>query len=163
MCISWPDISTKIIDHLCLLCKHASAQALRPITFTQRFSATRHLFSIHLLWKPVEKNVKFTLSIAVHTGGLAENDFWLVHVETQKKQRIREQLNYFWNMCPNPFSWAKMKNQFLWQKSRRPLLARAALSNAKHDQNNSLFIEILTSVVYKMFSENPFISPLQCL
>ena len=28
---------------------HASAQALRPITFTQRFRTTRHLFSIQLL------------------------------------------------------------------------------------------------------------------
>ena len=39
----------------------------------------------------------FTLSIAVHTGGLAENDFWLVHVrgDAKKKQRIGEQLNYF--------------------------------------------------------------------
>ena len=31
---------------------HASAQALRPITFTQRFRTTRHLFSIRLLRKP---------------------------------------------------------------------------------------------------------------
>ena len=30
---------------------HASAQALRPITFTLRFRTTRHPVSIHLLWK----------------------------------------------------------------------------------------------------------------
>ena len=36
---------------------HASAQALRPITFTQRFRTTRHLFSIQLLWKPKILNV----------------------------------------------------------------------------------------------------------
>ena len=28
----------------------------------------------------------FTLSIAVHTGGLAENDFWLVHVRGDAKK-----------------------------------------------------------------------------
>ena len=38
------------------------------------------------------KSVKFTLSIAVHTGGLAKNHFWLV--ATQKKKGIGEQLNY---------------------------------------------------------------------
>ena len=37
---------------------HASAQALRPITFTQRFRTTRHLFSIQLLWKPEIINVE---------------------------------------------------------------------------------------------------------
>ena len=37
---------------------HASTQALRPITFTQRFRTTRHLFSIQLLWKPEIINVK---------------------------------------------------------------------------------------------------------
>ena len=37
---------------------HASAQALRPITFTQRFRTTRHLFSIQLLWKPEILNVE---------------------------------------------------------------------------------------------------------
>ena len=31
------------------LVSHASAEALRPITFTQRFRTTRHLFSIQLL------------------------------------------------------------------------------------------------------------------
>ena len=37
---------------------HASAQALRPITFTQRFRTTRHLFSIQLLRKPKILNVE---------------------------------------------------------------------------------------------------------
>ena len=40
------------------LVSHASAQALRPITFTQRFRTTRHLFSIQLLWKPEILNVE---------------------------------------------------------------------------------------------------------
>ena len=39
------------------LVSHASAQALRPITFTQRFRTTRHLFSIQLLWKPEILNI----------------------------------------------------------------------------------------------------------
>ena len=38
---------------------HASAQvSRRPITFTQRFRTTRHLFSIRLLWKPKILNVE---------------------------------------------------------------------------------------------------------
>ena len=76
------------------------------------------------------KSVKFTLSIAVYRGGLAKNHFWLV--ATQKK-RIGEQLNYFWNMCPKPFSWAKNKRKlFSVGKSRGPLLARVALKLSNH-------------------------------
>ena len=76
------------------------------------------------------KSLKFTLSIAVHRGGLAKNHFWLV--ATQKK-RIGEQLNYFWNMCPKPFSWAKNKRKlFSDGKSRGPLLARVALKTREH-------------------------------
>ena len=76
------------------------------------------------------KSLKFTLSIAVHGGGLAKNHFWLV--ATQKK-RIGEQLNYFWNMCPKPFSWAKNKRKlFSDGKSRGPLLARVALKTREH-------------------------------
>ena len=61
-------------------------------------------------------------------GGLAKNHFWLVATQ---KNRIREQPNYFWNMCPKPFSWAKNKGKlFLDGKSRGPLLARAALKFA---------------------------------
>ena len=69
--------------------------------------------------------MKFTLSIAVHRGGLAKNHFWLV--ATQKK-RIGEQLSYFLNMCHVAFSWAKCKRKmFSDGKSRGPLLTRAAL------------------------------------
>ena len=74
---------------------------------------------------PSTKVVKMTLSIAVYTGGLAKNHFWLV---ATRKKRIREQPNYFRNMCPKPFSWAKNKGKlFLDGKSRGPLLARVAL------------------------------------
>ena len=38
------------------------------------------------------KSLKFTLSIAVHRGGLAKNHFWLVAAQ---KKRIGEQLSYF--------------------------------------------------------------------
>ena len=40
---------------------HAGEQALRPITFTQRFKTTRHLFSIQSLWKPKILNVVWTI------------------------------------------------------------------------------------------------------
>ena len=47
-----------------------------------------------------------------------------------KKRGIGEQLNYFWNMCPKPFSWAKNKRKlFSDGKSRGPLLARVALKS----------------------------------
>ena len=53
-------------------------------------------------------------------------------VATQK-ERIGEQLNYFWNMCPKPFSWAKNKRKlFSVGKSRGPLLARVALKLSNH-------------------------------
>ena len=75
------------------------------------------------------KSLKFTLSIAVHRGGLAKNHFW--PVATQKK-RIGKQLNQFLNMCPEPFSWAKNKRKLLSDgKSRGTLLARAALKSGK--------------------------------
>ena len=84
-----------------------------------------YIVAIAARWK---KSLKFTLWIAVHRGGLAKNHFWLV--ATQKK-RIGEQLNYFWNMCPKPFSWAKNKRKlFSDGKSRGPLLARVALKSA---------------------------------
>ena len=39
------------------------------------------------------------------------------------KKRIGEQLNYFWNMCPKSFSWAKNKRElFSDGKLRGPLL-----------------------------------------
>ena len=53
--------------------------------------------------------------LAVPRGGLDKNHFWLV--ATQKKG-IGEQLNYFWNMCPKPFSWAKIKENFFPTESR---------------------------------------------
>ena len=75
---------------------------------------------------PSKKSMKITLSIAVYTGGLAKNHFWLV---STRKKRIRDQPNYFLNMCPKPFSWAKNQGKlFLDGKSRGPLLARVALN-----------------------------------
>ena len=75
---------------------------------------------------PSTISMKITLSIAVYTGGLAKNHFWLV---ATRKMRIRDQPNYFLNMCPKPFSWAKNQGKlFLDGKSRGPLLARVALN-----------------------------------
>ena len=39
------------------------------------------------------------------------------HTTTQKK-RIEEQLNCFWNMCPKPFTWAEIKENFFPTGSR---------------------------------------------
>ena len=70
-------------------------------------------------------------------GGLAKNHFWLV---ATRKKRIREQPNYFWNMSLKPFSWAKNKGKlFLDEKSRRLLLARAALKFAIVEKKSSTF------------------------
>ena len=51
---------------------HASAQALRPITFTQHYKTTRHLFSIQLLWKP---------KILKNSFQSYANDFWHSAIE----------------------------------------------------------------------------------
>ena len=86
---------------------------------------------------PSTKVVKITLSIAVYSRGLAKNHFWLV---ATRKKRIREKSNYFWNMCPKPFSWAKNRGKlFLDGKSRGLLLARMALKFAIVEKNSSIF------------------------
>ena len=78
---------------------------------------------------PSTKAVKFKLSIVVHTGGLAKNQFWLA--ATRKKKRIREQPNYFQTCVLNPFQGQKIKeNFFLDGKSRGSLLARTALNTS---------------------------------
>ena len=47
------------------------------------------------------------------------------HIEATQKKRIGEQLNYFWNICPKPFWWAKNKKKlFSDAKSRGPLLGK---------------------------------------
>ena len=64
---------------------------------------------------------KFYFTIAVHTSDPAKYCFWLV--ATQKK-RIGEQVNYFWNMCPNAFHERKIKEIFFSDgKSKGPLSA----------------------------------------
>ena len=94
------------------------------------------------------KSLKLTLSIAVHRGGLAKNDFWLV---AKQKKRIGEQLNYFLNMCPKPFSWAKNKRKlFSDGKSRGPLLARVALRRGYQHPSNKF--ETLWQVAQNSFS-----------
>ena len=91
------------------------------------------------------KSVKFTLLIAVHRSGLGKNHFWLV--AKQKKTRIGEQLNYFWNICSKSFSWAKIKRKYFSDgKSRGPLLARAAL---KTDHDRLLTKSIAKFIVLK--------------
>ena len=73
-------------------------------------------------------SVKFIFLVAVHTVGLAKNGFWLV--VTQKK-RIGEELNYFLNIRPLRFSWAKNKRKpfFSDGKSKDPLTERAAVKS----------------------------------
>ena len=48
-----------------------------------------------------------------------------------KRKEIEEQLNYFLNMCPKPFSWEKKKRKraFFDGKLRGPFLARVALKS----------------------------------
>ena len=42
-----------------------------------------YIIAVSARW---EKSVKFTFSIAVHTGGLAKNDFWLVTTKERKRE-----------------------------------------------------------------------------
>ena len=96
-----------------------------------------HIIAVAARWT---KSLKFTLSIAVHTGGLAKNYFWLVATQ-KKKKKIGEQLNYLWNMCPKPFSWTKNKRKlFSDGKSRGALLARAALNLSASSESGILFL-----------------------
>ena len=73
---------------------HASAQALRPITFTQRFRTTRHLISIQLLWKPKifnveDKRTKFELSKG-DLGQFQESCKWsLTRAQLSKHMDLR--------------------------------------------------------------------------
>ena len=64
---------------------------------------------------PLTKAVKFALPILVYTGCLAKNQFWLA---ATRKKRIRKQPNFFWNMCPKPFSWLKNKGKLFFSRSR---------------------------------------------
>ena len=48
-----------------------------------------YIIAVAARWK---KSVKFTLSIAVRTGSLAKNHFWLLATQ---KEIIREQPNSF--------------------------------------------------------------------
>ena len=68
---------------------------------TSESLSVTYVIAIAARWK---KSVKFTLSIAVHTGVLAKNHIWLV---ATRKKKIGEQLKGKW---------------------RGPLLVRAALN-----------------------------------
>ena len=75
---------------------------------TSESLSVSYIIAIAARWT---KSVKFTLSIAVHTDVLAKNHFWLV---ATRKKRIGEQLK---------------------EKSRGPLLVRAALNGASLGYN----------------------------
>ena len=85
-----------------------------------RYNSVSYIVTVAARWT---KSLKFTLSIDVHFCGLAKNHFWLV---TTQKKRIGEQLNDFWNMCPKPFSWAKIKRKTLfWREVERTALSES--------------------------------------
>ena len=69
------------------------------------------------------KSVKFTLSTAVHTGGLAKKSF--LALATQEK-RIGEQLNYFRTCVLNAFHGQKIKENFFFRRE----VERTALSES---------------------------------
>ena len=97
-----------------------------------RWNSVSYVVAVAARWT---KSLKFTLSIAVHRGGLAKNHFWLA--ATQKK-RIGEQLNDFWNMCPKPFSWAKNKRKLFFRREvERTALAKSGLNTFKRHLNCS--------------------------
>ena len=126
-----------------------------------RWNSVSYVVAVAARWT---KSLKFTLSIAIHRGGPAKNHFWLV---AKQKKRIGEQLNYFWNMCPKPFSWAKNKRKFFFVgKLRGMLLARVALKLSNHKSwitNQSytwlsvplvsLFISVLTEDSVPWFNQ----------
>ena len=82
---------------------HFSVHKIFFTFITSEPLSVSYIIAITARWT---KSVKFTLSIAVHTGVLAKNHFWLV---ATRKKRIGEQLK---------------------GKSRGPLLVRVALHAA---------------------------------
>ena len=81
-----------------MMCKNEiNSKSLKSVTYVtytvdkgdRKAPYVSYIVAVAARWT---KSLKFTLSIAVHRGGLAKNHFWLV--ATQKK-RIGEQLNYF--------------------------------------------------------------------
>ena len=87
---------------------HFSVHKILFTFITSESLSVSYIIAIAARWT---KSVKFTLSIAVHTGVLAKNHFWLV---ATRKKRIGEQLK---------------------EKSRGPLLVRAALNAASLGYN----------------------------
>ena len=87
---------------------HFSVHKIFFTFMTSESLSVSYVIAIAARWT---KSVKFTLSIAVHTGVLAKNHFWLV---ATRKKRIGEQLK---------------------EKSRGPLLVRAALNAASLGYN----------------------------
>ena len=65
----------------------------------------------------------------------------------EAKKRIGKQLNYFWNMCPEHFSWAKIKENFF------PMGSREDRSLRERHLNVKLNIIILTRVFKKTFGK----------
>ena len=82
---------------------HFSVHKIFFAFITSESLSVSYIIAIATRWT---KSVKFTLSIAVHTGVPAKNHFWLV---AMRKKRIGEQLKGKW---------------------RGPLLVRAALNAA---------------------------------
>ena len=87
---------------------HFSVHKIFFTFITSESLSVSYVIAIAARWT---KSVKFTLSIAVHTGVLAKNHFWLV---ATRKKRIGEQLKEKW---------------------RGPLLARAVLNAASLGYN----------------------------
>ena len=76
-----------------------------------------------------------------------------------KRKEIEEQLNYFLNMCPKPFSWEKKKRKraFFDGKLRGPFLARVALKSywkKKYMQINLLDVDIQKGELGSSFSNS---------
>ena len=154
---SWPDISTKIIEkapsnHLCSLSKsrkHASAQALRPITFSQRFRTARHLFKLMSRRRvssdhPGMKNIPGVVSIFclwtnwIHLltcGKIEFRELYYLHFRSLstrvvwpkivfglwrlKRRELENNQTIFETCVLNPLRGQKIKENLFWRKVKR--------------------------------------------
>ena len=98
------------------------------------------------------KSVKFTLSIAVHTGDLAKNLFQLV--ATHKKENWRT-TKLFLKRVLNPFHEQKIKENFFRRKVERTALSKSgtliSISNSQLLVRVFAFFEVLQTVCVCFF------------
>ena len=69
------------------------------------------------------------------------------------KKRIGEQLNYFWDMCPKPFSWAKNKRELFFRREVERTAAIVVYKTAKLSKRFWQILRINTLYTFEWFHQ----------